>query len=1524
MGRKRKIPVANEEKENEEEQISNTSTANQVAMLSNGPIYTIMSKVQLNETYHKKYIKELKQLYEKMDHDAFIFTFVKMIKTAMVAEETNEFAHTTLLFCAKFVSSFEGDETHPLLADICRWLLTTISNNPHIRFRLCQFVNMILNALGSEATLDDIICDNIMEYMVGRLVDVSPSVRVQAILAMQRLQVPDNPDDPVLRSYQYHLCSDPSPRVRQAVITSMGRNYHTIPYILDRLWDIDEKVRRHTYLHMSSYPVRSYKVSQRVTLLEQGLNDRSESVRKVVTNVMLQQWIESYQKDLVALIGALKLDANESEINRYRKIGKQVLREIFKRQNKADIVACLCLEEDGDYYRCIPIERLSLEMAFYWQCLTEYLQNEMAEELDQIVPELTIFCSYVEFYCKTRKTDMDKFEAMEFQYILLSLMEILYNYDLGDEIGRGNLQKLLHHLLKNCALDEKVIEIIVKCSENLITDQNTRHQFFLDIIHDICGLNAKQQDLVHDRNLISELLANSTDADLNLKLSSLKVKILDLEEQEMNYVQMKDYVRAQQIIEEKNIATEEFTNLLRPLLEKRNSNSGDSAQPQFSKVVKNDCILRSLQITYYMVVSKRVKTLGHNTCRLYNDFIFRNIASNQIAIRDWALKCGAAFSMLYEPLAKDVFDELYAQFFKNHNIRIWETAITCIFEMLDRYGVDSFAIQEEQNKAKKTGRQLYNTLEFIDADDDTRQSTTLGQGVGVIYMMSHFLDTCDDMCIVRAIINGFCRLVLHGHIENRDIMEKLLLRYFNPATEPEINQILGVFLENLIQHRKQNLLQPCLMITVNSVLSAPYDSPLHDIRPETITRFIIDATRPDAVSGNNCENSHNKLASVFLNEMVNNSNNKELCKLLAKELTTLEVNVMQQEELKKEMKELADKLILNKFDPRTVKCIIDFKDMLDGVFNPPAKRTNEDMESEDEEDDPETNPSEKNMETETVGAMSEGNNETSPTTGTDCNKENSVEKTISRSQNESSSDRTLVASESTIVSPSAASVPTTFGSENITSHRFLRKSLNLSRNNSIDSSGTPGNDQISRPNKIRIEARIDSDKKLKEPTKDSGPENSRARRSLRYSKRNTNQNGNEKDNTELVQLKPREPEIIEKILHSPTKSKTPSKSENELRHTSEIGLPEKQTERTLSPHKDTTVSKEKSHRGTSFLRHENRTDKERTHDKSEVTSSEELDISEVIPESPRDKSPKTISGTTTRLRANSTMRSMRSRTFRNVSQPVGKTLDTSSSHVTVATTPLRNGRKRVLRTSPKLYASAASTAMSSPVRKQPCIEIDSSKTSTPRNTRKRRLEKKSSPNHSTDGTVSSPVLMLSCLESENTNSEKTATNPCVISPTSNKENVVQKRKSIPTITKSAPSNSIQNDSKSPAKDEQKLNKSIATRNSTKKELISKMIMTRKRLSQENLTIQSSYSNSGPKSEIGKSRIPVRTKNLDKPVENTMEKKTFSKNSRIVSGKIPVGRSLRLKMGHLATTSTSTTSTHITSVASGKSSRRRNI
>lgn len=214
-------------------------------------------------------------------------------------------------------------------------------------------------------------------------------------------------------------------------------------------------------------------------------------------------------------------------------------------------------------------------------------------------------------------------------------------------------------------------------------------------------------------------------------------------------------------------------------------------------------------------------------------------------------------------------------------------------------------------------------------------------------------------------------------------------------------------------------------------------------------------------------------------------------------------------------------------------------------------------------------------------------------------------------------------------------------------------------------------------------------------------------------------------------------------------------------------------------------------------------------------------------------------------------------------------------------------------------------------------------TSTPRSTRKRGLEK--TPKVATNTVPSSPEVFKQSLLSEgNTNSNPTnsTSSPCIISPTSNKENEVMKRKSISSNSNNSTPSSFQKDSKkTPSADDQKQNKSILTRNSAKKELISKMIMTRKRLSQENLTIQSTYSKSN-KSITGKSRIPVRSQKIDKQADNnSIEKKGISKKSRLLSGKIPVGRSMRLKINAASTT---TISGAITSLASDKFTRRRNV
>lgn len=271
----------------------------------------------------------------------------------------------------------------------------TYSSNPHIRYRICYFVNLILKELGPNAALDDHQCDDILEAMLDRVKDVSASVRKQAVLAMQRLQNPDNPSDVVVGAYMYHLTSDPSPNVRQCIITCMGRNYITIPHILERLWDVDEKVRRHTYVNMCNYPVRSYKVAQRLTLLEQGLNDTSATVRKTVINFMLKTWIESYQQNYVALIAALKLDSNEEELLRFRRVAKQMLRVIFEQTDIQQLIDQLPLSEDCELHRCIPHDSVTVELLLYWQCLSEYLETE-APEIESLLPELSVFCTYMD------------------------------------------------------------------------------------------------------------------------------------------------------------------------------------------------------------------------------------------------------------------------------------------------------------------------------------------------------------------------------------------------------------------------------------------------------------------------------------------------------------------------------------------------------------------------------------------------------------------------------------------------------------------------------------------------------------------------------------------------------------------------------------------------------------------------------------------------------------------------------------------------------------------------------------------------------------------------------------------------------------------------------------------------------------------------------------------------------------------------------------------------------------------------
>lgn len=80
------------------------------------------------------------------------------------------------------------------------------ANDKAVRFRVCQLVNKLLNNLGEEAQIDDDLYDRIYECMLERMRDKKPIVRVHAILAINRLQDPNDHDCPVINGKVFSEC----------------------------------------------------------------------------------------------------------------------------------------------------------------------------------------------------------------------------------------------------------------------------------------------------------------------------------------------------------------------------------------------------------------------------------------------------------------------------------------------------------------------------------------------------------------------------------------------------------------------------------------------------------------------------------------------------------------------------------------------------------------------------------------------------------------------------------------------------------------------------------------------------------------------------------------------------------------------------------------------------------------------------------------------------------------------------------------------------------------------------------------------------------------------------------------------------------------------------------------------------------------------------------------------------------------------------------------------------------------------
>lgn len=604
-----------------------------------------------------------------------------------------------------------------------------------------MLVAHIMTNFSPKAEIDENIIDNITSRMNGTFVrDPSPLVRQNALLALQRLQNPDDKDDAILKVYQFHMESDPVAKVRMTVITAIAKKLSLIPNIIERLQDIDEKVRRHVYLQMASFPVKTYRIIDRISFLEAGLNDRSEKVAEVVANVFLPNWISAYDKDYAELIKAIKMDSSDKELSSFRSLAEKALDVLFKKQPISELVEYLEVSNDSELPRCIPLEKTtSIEWLLIWKVVIKTYQRNVAGKAEEekssdasdheddepeadenIVPELSVMCRFIERFAKDFKSGSEndaKYQNLLFNHSLIVLFEIVQLCDLSDVVGCSKIREIVKEVLTKNDVIELAIKKMTEVIQSIDTNPEVSLNYFNDVVFEMVGAGASE----YSRQSAIDTLINKADMPIKIKANRLKMDMMDLKEKEAIFVDKKEYGKAQKVKEEYDQLEQQLHELLTSSMEATDETSEtlnniktlDASNKKLSSVEN----LKNLRIYFFSLMGKGVKAINHRTLEIYNKFVRYHLESNEMLIRIWALKSATACSMLYESLSKEVLHILKNQIFNCTNVSVWETAITGITDLLLRYGIEKLEVNKNvtsdmtQNRSRRGGRTLYSNEE---------------------------------------------------------------------------------------------------------------------------------------------------------------------------------------------------------------------------------------------------------------------------------------------------------------------------------------------------------------------------------------------------------------------------------------------------------------------------------------------------------------------------------------------------------------------------------------------------------------------------------------------------------------------------------------------------------------------------------------------------------------------------------------------------------------------------------------------
>uniref|UniRef100_A0A671X6A6 Non-SMC condensin I complex, subunit G n=1 Tax=Sparus aurata TaxID=8175 RepID=A0A671X6A6_SPAAU len=855
------------------------------------------------------------------DKTLFHEEFVHYLKYAMIVYKREPTVENVIEFVARFATSFQSppktdeeeeqqengeeedeeddeEDDHPFLSFIFNFLLESHKANSHaVRFRVCQLINKLLGSMAENAQIDDDLFDRIHQAMLVRVTDKFPNVRIQAALAMTRLQQPKDPDCPTINAYMLILENDTNAEVRRAVLSCIAMSPRTLPKVIKRTRDIKENVRKLAYQVLADkVHIKALTIAQRVSLLQQGLRDTSEAVREVLCSRLLPAWLVRLDGNVIEMLHRLDVEnCAETALDTLKAIFTGTATEELL-QNRVQL----------DNRKLIPVDSLSCENVLYWRALCEFIKakgDNGDEMLEQVLPDAATYADYLYGYLKAvpllseeQRADFNQLElVMTKEFISQQLIHLIGCLDTNEEGGRKRVLAVLQEMLALPQTPSSLVSLLTEKLLSLIFDDHRRIQTVAEIISDV------REPIME----ASQLVDQNESRRQQVQLAEVKVRIMEAKQTLEDCISAQEFNRAADI---KN-SVAELENQRNQIIQEMT----ESSQPADKDVrtEKNDpeTLLRCLTMCAELLKQMSIKTrIGPTISALMSSLVLPSIANAHPAVRNMAVVCLGTCTLHSKELAKNHM-VLLLQIAQLDEVKIRISALRAIIDLLLLFGfqlLSEVAANQTAPPSQSPDRQEEDTPvmeERGDAPEDSAQS--------ILVMLSEFLDSeVSDLRTETA--EGLAKLMYTGRISSAKMLSRLVLLWYNPVTEDDtrLRHCLGVFFQLYARESRvhQEVVEESFLPTVRTLMNAPATSPLAEVDINNVVELLVELTRPIHTSYK-CPQEvcvHDYLAVRMCGEMLKDPTAPEV-RVYAKTLSNLELS--RDETVRKDLLTLLQQLV---------------------------------------------------------------------------------------------------------------------------------------------------------------------------------------------------------------------------------------------------------------------------------------------------------------------------------------------------------------------------------------------------------------------------------------------------------------------------------------------------------------------------------------------------------------------------------------------------------------------------------------